>query len=163
MEYIPYLWFIAGVVFIIAELVTPGFVLLWFGVGAIVAGLLAVLGGGLSFQVAAFLGVSAALTIASRTIFEKFFMRNAPGGGIRTGMDSLPGQVGTVVQASQGALNEAAVKVYGSTWTAYPAAGEEPLCEGEQVEVDRVEGAVLYVRRPSAPVSWRQENLDRPF
>lgn len=159
MEYISYLWFIGGVIFIIAELVTSGFVLLWFGIGAIAAGLLAVFGLGLSFQITTFLVVSSLLTIASRTIFEKFFMRDAPGGGIRTGIDSLPGQVGMVVQASQGALNEAAVKVYGSTWTAYPAPGEEPLREGEQVEVDRVEGAVLYVRRRSEVAPWRQGSL----
>ncbi|MBI3952074.1 MAG: NfeD family protein [Acidobacteria bacterium] len=159
MEYTPYLWLFAGVIFIIAELVTVGFVLLWFGVGAIAAGVLALLHVGLGLQVVAFLLVSVALTVASRTIFEKFFMRNAPGGGLRTGMDSLPGQIGMVVQASQGALNEAAVKVYGSTWTAFPVPGEEPLREGEQVEVDRVEGAVLYVRRLTAPTPWRQESL----
>jgi membrane protein implicated in regulation of membrane protease activity len=159
MEYIPYLWFIAGVIFIIAELVTPGFVLLWFGVGAIAAGLLAFLGVGLWVQIVAFLAVSAGLTVASRTIFEKFFMRNAPGWKIRTGIESLPGQIGMVVQASHGALHEAAVKVYGSTWTAYPVAGEEPLREGEQVEVDRVDGAVLYVRRHADALPWRETSL----
>jgi membrane protein implicated in regulation of membrane protease activity len=159
MDYASYLWFIGGVIFIIAEVVTPGFVLLWFGVGALAAGLLAVLHVGLGFQVAAFLTLSTALTVASRTIFDKFLMRNAPGGRLRTGMESLPGQVGTVVQASRGALHEAAVKVYGSTWTAFPSPGEEPLGEGEQVEVDRVDGAVLYVRRPCNSTSWREETL----
>lgn len=159
MDYTPYLWFIAGVIFIVVELMTPGFVFLWFGLGAIAAGLLALLGVGVGFQIVAFLVASTALTIASRTIFERFFMRQAPGQGLRTGIDSLPGQIGTVVQASQGALQEAAVKVYGSTWTAYPASGEEPLREGEQVEVDRVDGAVLYVRRRPALSSWRQEDF----
>jgi membrane protein implicated in regulation of membrane protease activity len=113
-------------------------------------------------QVGIFLGVSVALTVASRTIFERFFMRNAPGCGIKTGIESLPGQVGMVVQASQGVLNEAAVKVYGSTWTAYPASGEDPLREGDQVEVERVDGAVLYVRRYSPVAPWREESLQRP-
>jgi membrane protein implicated in regulation of membrane protease activity len=161
MDYIPYLWFIFGVVMIIAEIFTPGFVLLWFGIGAILSGILSLLGLGLALQVIVFLAVSMGLTIASRTIFEKFFMRHAEDGGLRTGVESLPGQVGTVVQASQGALQEAAVKVYGSTWTAYPAAGEEPLREGERVEVERVEGAVLYVRKFPADSSWRQEELER--
>jgi membrane protein implicated in regulation of membrane protease activity len=159
MNYIPYLWFIAGVIFIIAEVFTPGFVLLWFGVGAVAAGILSLLGLGFAFQVIAFLVISIALTIASRTIFEKFFMRSAPGRRIRTGIESLPGQIGMVVQASQGTLNEAAVKVYGSTWTAYPAPGEEPLREGEQVAVERVDGAVLYVRKFPSITSWRQEGL----
>lgn len=155
--YIPYLWFIAGVIFILAELLTSGFVLLWFGLGAVAAGVLALLNVGLTAQVVTFLITSSALTVASRTIFERVFMRNAPGNRVRIGIESLPGQVGTVVQASQGGLHEAAVKVYGSIWTAYPSPGEEPLREGEQVEVDRVDGAVLYVRRCTPSWSWQQE------
>ncbi len=159
MNYIPYLWLIVGVVFIIAELMTPGFVLLWFGIGALAAGVLGFLGAGLALQISAFLILSVALTIASRTIFEKFFMRNAPGSKIRIGMDSLPGQVGVVVEQSRGPLQEAAVKVYGSTWTAYPMPGEGPLREGDQVQVERVDGTVLHVRKIPRSVSWRNDPL----
>ena len=60
---------------------------------------------------------------------------------------SLPGKIGTVTGASKGALNEAAVKVFGSTWTAYPMDGETKLIEGEKVEVVEVKGSSIYVRR----------------
>jgi membrane protein implicated in regulation of membrane protease activity len=156
MGIIPYLWFVAGAVFIIAELFTPGFVLLWFGIGAIIAGILGLLQLGLGIQMIAFIVISTALTIASRTIFEKFFMRGSDGKSLKTGIESLPGQVGVVVEGSRGALNEAAVKVYGSVWTAYPVPREQLLNVGDEVEVDRVEGAVLYVRRPPAALPWRE-------
>jgi len=156
MAIIPYLWFVAGVLFIIAEIFTPGFVLLWFGIGAIAAGILALLHLSLAVQMVAFLIISAALTVASRTIFEKFLIRSDQGRLFRTGIEALPGQVGVVVEESKGAMQEAAVKVYGSVWTAYPAAGEEPLRLGDQVEVDRVEGAVLYVRKVSGRAPWRE-------
>ena len=42
-------------------------------------------------------------------------------------------------------LQEGAVKVFGSTWTAYPAPGESPLEAGERVCVESVEGASIYV------------------
>ena len=48
--------------------------------------------------------------------------------------------------ASKGALNEGAVKVYGSTWTAFPEDGDTELVEGEKVEVVRVQGSSIYVR-----------------
>ena len=71
-----YIWLIIGVLFIVAEIFTSGFVLLWFGVGAVVAALLSATGFvGLPLQVIIFLSVSIALTIASRTIFERFLMR----------------------------------------------------------------------------------------
>jgi membrane protein implicated in regulation of membrane protease activity len=155
MDYLWIVWVVAGVAFAVAEVFTLGFVLLWFGVGAIAASLVALAGLGVGMQLFVFLGVSIALTIASRTIFENaLFRRRQP--QLKMGVDSLPGQVGTVTEASRGALNEGAVKVFGSTWTAFPVEGEEPLELGERVAVDRVDGATIYVRRvrPSE-LSWR--------
>lgn len=152
-----YIWLILGAIFVVAEIFTSGFVLLWFGVGALVAALLAFTGlVGLPLQVMVFLAVSVALTIASRTIFDRILMRGSPGREIKTGVDSLPGQKGLVVISSAGATCEAAVRVFGSTWRAFPAEGEEPLTEGEQVLIDRVEGASVYVRRVDHEPSWRR-------
>lgn len=154
-----YLWLILGVLFIIAEMFTSGFVLLWFGVGALVAALLAFTGVvGLPLQILAFLAVSILLTIASRTILERFLMRGSPGRELKTGVESLPGRIGVVVEPSKGSMQEGAVRVFASTWRAFPAEGEEPLREGEQVEIERVEGATVYVRRVDGEPSWRAEH-----
>ena len=154
-----YIWMILGVLFIVAEIFTPGFVLLWFGIGAMIAGLLSMTGlVGLPLQVIIFLGVSVALTIASRTIFERVFMRGSPGSGLKSGIDSLPGRVAVVVSASEGALDEGAVRVFGSTWRAFPVEGEDPLKEGEQVRIERVEGTSVYVSRMGRLPSWRQSD-----
>ena len=56
-------------------------------------------------------------------------------------------------------MQEGAVKVFGSTWTAYPAPGEEPLEAGERVCVESVEGASIYVRRVGSDRDWRQKAL----
>jgi membrane protein implicated in regulation of membrane protease activity len=158
MSDIWYIWLILGVLFIVAEIFTTGFVLLWFGIGALIAALLALTGAvGLSLQIVVFLVVSIVLTVASRTIFERFLMRGSPGRELKTGVDTLPGRVGLVVESSTGALREGAVRVFGSTWRAFPAEGEEPLREGEQVQIERVEGASVYVRRVEGELSWRQQ------
>ena len=147
-------------ILIVAEVFTPGFVLLWFGIGALAAGFAAIVGlDSLAFQFLIFAVVSISLTAASRTIFVNYFSRERTGDSLRTGMDSLPGKIGTVVSSSRGALNEGAVKVFGSTWTAYPAEGEEPLEAGERVQVEKMEGASLYVRRMDQEVDWRQKSL----
>ena len=152
-----YIWLILGALFIVAEIFTPGFVLLWFGIGAIVAALLSLTGlVGLPLQVITFLVVSVALTIASRTIFENIFMRGSPGRGLKSGIESLPGRVAVVVASSEGALGEGAVRIFGSTWRAFPVEGEEPLKEGEQVRIERVEGTSVYVSRVDGLPSWRQ-------
>ena len=138
------LWVILGVGLIVAETFTLGFVLLWFGVGALAAGVAGAFGVGFLGQFLIFAIVSIALTAASRTIFANFLSRHDDD-TLKMGMDALPGQIGTVTSASKGALNEAAVKVYGSTWTAYPEDDVE-LVEGEKVEVVRIQGSSIYVR-----------------
>ena len=151
-----YIWLILAAIFIVAEMFTTGFVLLWFGIGALVAALLALTGlVGLPLQILAFLAVSVALTIASRTIFERFLLRGSPGRELKTGVDTLPGRIGVVVEASKGSMHEGAVRVFGSTWRAFPSEGEDPLKDGEQVQVERVEGATVYVRRVDSEPSWR--------
>ena len=143
-QIVPIIWVIVGVGLMIAEIFTLGFVLFWFGIGAIVAAFAGFLGAGVGLQFLIFAVVSIGLTAMSRTIFSKYLP--AQGEHFRTGVDSLPGKVGTVTTASTGALNEGAVKVYGSTWTAYPI-DDVALTDGEKVEVVEVRGSSIYVRR----------------
>ena len=154
-NYVWILWAVLGVLLVVAEIFTPGFVLLWFGIGALAAALAGAVGFGYGFQFLIFFVVSLALTAASRTIFSKYFVQEEDGVGLKTGVDSLPGKVGTVVTSSAGALKEGAVKVFGSTWTAYPAEGEGPLEAGDRVVVESLRGASIYVRRVDAMPDWR--------
>jgi membrane protein implicated in regulation of membrane protease activity len=154
------LWTILGVILVIAEVFTPGFVLLWFGVGALAAALASFLGAGLAAQFVIFIALSSLLTALSRTIFVNYFTRPDEPDGLKVGAAKLPGQIGTVVTSSQGALDEGAVKVFGSVWTAYPAEGEPPLEAGDRVVVERLQGASIYVRRAGTLPDWRARELE---
>lgn len=159
-EWLWIFWCVLGALLVVAEIFTSGFVLLWFGIGAFAAALAALLGvDSLGIQFFLFALISMGLVAASRTIFVNYFSKEKAGTSLRTGVDALPGKIGTVVSSSKGALQEGAVKVFGSTWTAYPAAGEEPLEAGERVCVESVEGASLYVRRLGEVSDWRQSEL----
>ncbi len=140
------LWAVLGIVLIIAEIFTFGFVLFWFGIGAFAAVLISLLGFGFGLQFLAFAIVSIVLTVLSRKIFANFYAHDEEN-LLKTGIDTMPGQIGTVTTESKGALKEGAVKVYGSTWTAFPADSSTILVEGEKVEVVRVEGSSIYVRQ----------------
>jgi len=152
-------WIILGVALIIAEIFTFGFVLFCFGIGAFAASLIGALGFGLTLQFLVFAVVSIVLTIMSRTIFAKYFS-HGDNDALKMGMDALPGQIGTVTIGSRGALQEGAVKVYGSTWTAFPVDDETILTEGEKVEVVRVQGSSIYVQKIEDSKKfpeWREE------
>src|SRR5437867_1287635 len=154
------LWCILGAILIVAEVFTSGFVLLWFGIGALAAAFAGIIGvSNLGVQFLIFAFVSIGLTAASRTIFVNYFSREKTGDSLRTGVDSLPGKIGTVVSSSRGAMQEGAVKVFGSTWTAYPAEGESALEAGERVRVESIEGSSIYVRRIDEGADWRAKEL----
>jgi membrane protein implicated in regulation of membrane protease activity len=150
-------WLILAAVLIVAEIFTLGFVLFWFGVGALAAALVGFFGLGLGWQFATFAVVSIALTAMSRTIFANYFAHDE-GNVIKSGVDSLPGKVGTVTEPSNGSLNQAAVKVFGSTWTAFPIDDETKLIAGEKVEVVEVKGSSIYVRKIVNELpGWKQD------
>src|SRR5256885_14897430 len=159
-NYIWIFWTILGAILIVAEIFTTGFVLLWFGIGALAAALAGLLGvNSIIAQFLIFAIVSIGLTAASRTIFVNYFSREKSGGDLKSGFEGLPGKMGTVVSSSRGAMHEGAVKVFGSTWTAYPAEGEEPLEAGDRVVVERIQGASIYVRRVGQERDWRGEKI----
>ena len=149
------LWIVLGVALIIAETFTFGFVLFWFGIGALAAAIASWLGFGFGLQFLIFAAVSIVLTVMSRSIFANYY-EHGDEASVKTGIDSLPGQIGTVTVSSKGALNEGAVKVYGSVWTAFPVDSSTPLIEGEKVEVVRVQGSSIFVRRTRDLPEWRQ-------
>lgn len=148
-------WLVFGIGLIVAEVFTLSFFLLWFGIGALAAAGAGMLGFSFGVQFAIFAIVSVALTVMSRTIFARF-LSHGDEHAVKMGIDALPGKVGTVTSASSGALNEGAVKVYGSTWTAFPEDGETLLTEGDKVEVVSVKGASIYVRKVTNELpEWR--------
>ena len=157
-QYFWVFWVILGVLLIVAEIFTLGFVLFWFGLGAFAAAIAAMLGVGIPGQFGIFALVSIGLTVMSRTIFSKYLWHQDEVNPMKMGVDSLPGQIGTVTNGSTGALNEGAVRVYGSVWTAFPADEDVKLIEGEKVEVVSVKGSSIYVRPVTKELpEWRKD------
>lgn len=152
------LWLILSAVLMVAEIFTLGFFLFWFGVGALAAAVVGFLGFGLGWQFMAFAAVSIVLTAMSRTIFARY-LPHGEANAMKSAVDAFPGKIGTVTAASKGGMREAAVKVLGSTWTAYPQEGESDLIEGERVEVVEVRGSSIYVRRVRDELpEWRKDD-----
>lgn len=151
------LWLILGVGLIVAEIFTLGFVLFWFGLGAFAAAIAGYFGAPVGVQFMIFALSSVVLTVMSRTIFANYFA-HGDGDRVKMGVENLPGKIGTVMTASSGAMQEAAVKVFGSIWTAFPAEGEPPLIEGEKVEVVELRGSSLFVKRVTKELpGWKQD------
>ena len=137
-----WIWMIVAAFFLIAEIFTMGFFLFWFGIGAAVAGVLALLGVGVGWQLAAFVLVSGVLFVASRRFAERFSKKQPPG----IGADRMVGAEGVVLEEIDNVKNTGRVRVKKDEWRADSEMGEI-MPEGTRISVTRMDGTHLVVRR----------------
>lgn len=137
---------ILAAVFVVAEILTAGFFLLWFGVGAAVAGVLALLGVGAVWQLLAFVVVSLVLFLSSRRFADRFSKQQPPG----IGADRLKGKTGIVIEAIDNKQNTGRVRVERDEWRAESESGA-PIDNGVDVVVVEIEGTRVIVKPSARP------------
>lgn len=137
-----WIWILIGLLLALAEIATPGgFYFIFFGVGAVVVGVLAGFdtAGPLWFQIILFSLVS----IGALSLFRDKLLRITRGRG-RHNIDSLIGEVAVAIdEIAINAIGKAEMR--GTSWTARNI-GTRPLLRGERARVERVEGLTLFVR-----------------
>ncbi len=136
-----WIWMAIAAVFVVGELFHMGFFLLWFGVGAAIAGILALLGLGASWQWASFIVISGVLFAVSRRFAERFTKKQPPG----IGADRFLDKKGLVIEEIDNIKNTGRVRLGKDEWRADSDMGEV-IPEGKMVEVTRVDGTHLVVK-----------------
>jgi hypothetical protein len=137
-----WIWLLAGLVLLLAELVTPGgFYIFFFGLGALIVGVLA--GFGLAgppwLQFLLFPGFAVlTLWLFRERLLE---LTRAPSADA---VDSLIGET-AVAQEEISVKGIGKVEMRGTSWNARNL-GESPLARGARCKVERVEGLTIFVR-----------------
>src|SRR5688500_15014992 len=134
------LWLIAAVTFAVGEVLTMGFFLAPFAFGALIAALVAVLGGGLVASGIAFLAVSSVAFLGLRPVARRHL--NLPA-QLRTGTAALVGKSGTVVETVT--RDAGCVRFDGEVWTARPYDEDDTYEAGQRVQVLQIRGATALV------------------
>lgn len=136
-----WIWLIIAAVFVIGEIFTAGFFLLWFGIGALLAGIVALVGLGSAWQWGIFVVVSLVLFLVSRRFAERFTKKQPPG----IGADRFVGKQGIVLEEIDNDQNTGRIRVEKDEWRADSETGEV-IPVGTRIEVVRVEGAHAMVK-----------------
>jgi len=136
-----WIWMAIAAFFVIAEIFTMGFFLLWFGVGAALAGVLALLGLGMGWQLGAFVVVSLVLFVISRRFAERFTKKQPPG----IGADRFIHKKGVVIEQIDNIKNTGRVRIGKDEWRA-DSGTDEVIPVGKTVEVTSVDGTHLVVK-----------------
>lgn len=137
------LWIILLIGFVVIELATVGLVSIWFGAGALVALIVAALGGGLLFQILAFIFVSFGLLFATRSWAKKFINNKTQ----KTNVDSLVGKTVRITQRVSNLDQTGAAVLSGQEWTARADDDKEIFEQGELAKVVRISGVKLIIER----------------
>jgi hypothetical protein len=140
-------WAVAGIVLILAELAVPAFVLVWFGLGALVVALLAAMTAiGVTAQLFAWLVVSVLLVF----LWFKVFRPESHKTRVGMSLPAMIGEVGLLARAvapfEKGEVRFQKPLLGTDTW---PCIADEEIAAGTRVKVVAVEGSLLKVGRTS--------------
>lgn len=139
---VPFVWVGLAVLFLVGEIFTEGFALMWFGIGAAVGAVLAFFKLPFWLQILAALVVSGVLFALSRVFFKRVTRRAAQEG---VAADRMIGKQGVVTERIDPLTSKGMVRVAKEDWRA-DSFNEKPIEAGTAVQVVRLDGVHLVVK-----------------
>ena len=132
------IWILIAVVFIILELITTTFFLVWFGIGSVVAALLNYWGFDIYIQFTGFVIVSAVLILLTRKFADKITPENSK----KTTAERLIGLNAKVIRQVDD--SSYIVRVSGEEWSAHT---NDPVDIGDTVKVVGINSIILIIEK----------------
>ena len=138
-----HLWLIAGVLLILAEFAVPGFIVFFFGVGAILTALTTWIGltSGAGSQCFVF-GLSSFALLFGLRRFAKGIFVGTTDPAVGDLDDDFTGREARVIQDIPGGIADGRVEIKGAEWK---ARADSPIPAGSIVVIDRREGLTFHV------------------
>ena len=133
-------WVVLAALLAIGEVLTLGFLLGLLALAAVVAGVVAAVGGGIVLQLVVFIVASLASLALIRPIAKRHLRTPA---AIRTGTAALVGSKALVTERVDDLGGQ--VKIGGEIWSARAFMEGQVIEPGARVEVAKIEGATALV------------------
>lgn len=137
------IWLAISILTMIIEAIVPGLVTIWFSLGALIALAAAALHASLPIQIVVFLVFSLGSLLLTRPLAMRFVNKRT----VATNADSIIGKEAIVTQSVDFTKGLGRVIVAGKDWSAKPEMDTDVFKKGEVVEVVRIEGAKVIVKR----------------
>jgi len=138
------LWFLFGLAVMLGEIVTPGFVLIFFGIGAWIISLLLWFGVPISFtsQLFIFLITSVLLLVLFRKFGKKYFQGKVSRPNVVGAVDDIRGERAIALSDIDPAIG-GKVEFHGTLWN---AESDSAITKGASVEVLERNNLILKVK-----------------
>lgn len=135
-------WLGLLILFTVGEAISVGLTSIWFAAGALVALVVALLGGPLWLQIVLFIVVSALCLLAIRPLAQKHLNSKVE----PTNADRVIGSEGRVMETIDNLQATGSVRIGGVVWTARSET-DQPIPAGALVKVLRIEGVKVFVEQ----------------
>lgn len=134
-------WLIASGVFFIVEMLTVGFLVFWFGIGALLAMVVSLFTDNIIIQSTVFVISSGLLIFATKPFVKKFINHND---NVKTNVYSLLDKTGIVTEEINNIEGTGIVKISGEEWSAI-CNGNITISKGTEIKVIEVRGVKVLV------------------
>lgn len=135
-------WLIAAGICFVVEIATVGFMVFWFGIGALVAMLVSFFIPNVYVQAFIFLITSTVLLFLTKPFVNKFVNKDKV---VATNAYSIIGKKGIVTKEINPILGTGQIKVNGEVWSAKTLL-EEIIPENAEVEITEIDGVKAVVK-----------------
>ena len=143
MEYYQ-IWLIAAIVLVIIELLTAGFGVICFAIGALFSALVAFLDANLVWQLVVFAVASVLSFVFLRPVLLRLLDKKSK--DVKTNADALIGKTAIVSETVDPDKNLGRVAVDGDDWKAVSADGSV-IDKGEKVQIVSRDSIILTVKK----------------
>lgn len=138
-------WIVGGIVLVLAELVIPSFFIVWFGLGALLVGLLALAFDlSLTAQLATWTLASLAMVWLWFRVFKQSFVKTRAGTAEGEAIGEIGLLVGAVAPFERGKVRFQRPVLGSDEWVCL---ADTAIAAGERVKVVAVEGSFLKVSK----------------
>lgn len=134
-------WLLIAGLFFIGEIATVGFLIFWFGVGALIAMIVSLFTSNIIIQTTIFIISSTILIFATKPFIKKF----ADVKKTNTNVYSIIGKKALVIKTIDPIHSVGQIKLNGEVWTA-ESKNNEIIEEGSEVEVLEIKGVKAIVK-----------------
>jgi len=138
-----WLFVTVGILLMALEVLTPGFIIMWFGIAFIVAAIPVYLGASSQVVLITFALTLLVLTVFVRRIFVGAHSRNK---GPRTNALSLLDEKGVVIEEINSVKATGLVRIHKEVWTAI-SKSSEVIPVDQFIVVKKIDGVKLIVER----------------
>ena len=137
------IWLIIAGIFFIGEIFTVGFLLFWFGIGALISLLVSIFTDNLIIQTIVFLVSSVILLLATKPLVNKFLNN---GKNVVTNAFSIVGKKAIVIKDINSLKGKGQIKVDSEVWSAESEDGE-PISKDTEVTITKIDGVKAIVKK----------------